>query len=298
MPIATVESAKNRCSEAPRVGKAERHGNLNCNECERGTALREGSLSIGHRQRWSCERSGGSGRCCGADGVGFWATLQRYGARGWRRRWSCGARAVRRRRRDGNIRAPCVIRGVCAAKRAPPWQDLRAVHSRKALCRAFRIHGAHILPKPARFGCTAAICCQGGALFPSGALSGMHEAKKLPRQGVRERIARKYCHGRPPGNAPRRNIAAGGRWGTQRTGAGWCGVRRNRACRCRQIPLARQGASAGGAKQLSGVAVGMVLSGRGRGWTEKKGATRRSAAALSPPQDKRRRAFCSPSFAV
>ena len=203
-------------------------------------------------------------------------------------RWGRGAgvagvRAVWHRRWDGRISAPCMIRGVSAAKRAPPWQDLRAVHSRKALCRAFRIHGAHILPKPARFGCTAAICCQGGALFPSGALSGMHGAKKLPRQGVRERIARKYCHGRPPGNAPRRNIAAGGRWGTQRTGAGWCGVRRNRACRCRQIPLARQGASAGGAKQLSGVAVGMVLSGRGRGWTEKKGATRRSAAALSPP---------------
>ena len=106
-----------------------------------------------------------------------------------------GARAVRRRRRDGRIRAPCMIRGVSAAKRAPPWQDLRAMHSRKAVCGAFRIHGAQILPMPARFGCMAAICCQGGALFPSEAPSGMHEARKLPRQGVRERIGAISRHG-------------------------------------------------------------------------------------------------------
>ena len=79
--------------------------------------------------------------------------------------------------RNGKICALCMIRGIRAAKRAPSWQDLRAMHSRKAICGAFRIHGAHILPKPARFGCTAAICCQGGALFPSGAPSGMNEAK-------------------------------------------------------------------------------------------------------------------------
>ena len=115
----------------------------------------------------------------------------------------------------GKIRAPCMIRGASAAKRAPPWQDLRAMHSRKAVCGAFRIHGAHILPKPARFGCMAAICCQGGALFPSGAPSGMHEARKLPRMAARERIAREYCHGRPPMNALRRNLAAVGRWGRQ-----------------------------------------------------------------------------------
>lgn len=48
--------------------------------------------------------------------------------------------------RDGKIRTSCMIRGVCAAKRSPSWQDLRAVYSRKAICRAFRIHGARILP--------------------------------------------------------------------------------------------------------------------------------------------------------
>ena len=109
--------------------------------------------------------------------------------------------------RNGRIRAPCVIRGASAAKRGPPWQDLRAMHSRKAICGAFRIHGAHVLPKPARFGCTAAICCQGGALFPSGGAFGIHEARILPRMAARERIAREYCHERPPGNAPWRHGA-------------------------------------------------------------------------------------------
>ena len=127
-------------------------------------------------------------------------------------RWGHGAgvagvRAVWRSRWDGRICAPCVIRGASAAKRALPWQDLRAMHSRKAICSAFRIHGAHILPKPARFGYTAAICCQEGALFPSEAPSGMHEARKLPRMAARERTTAKYCHGLPPGNASRRNIA-------------------------------------------------------------------------------------------
>ena len=108
-----------------------------------------------------------------------------------------------------------MIRGASAAKRDPPWQDLRAMHSRKAICSAFRIHGARILPMPARFGYTAAICCQEGALFPSEAPSGMHEARILPRMAARERTTREYCHGRRPMNAPRRNLAAAGRWGGQ-----------------------------------------------------------------------------------
>ena len=97
--------------------------------------------------------------------------------------------------RNGKIYAPCMIRGVRAAKAAPSWQDLRAVRSQTAVCGAFRMHGAHILPKPARFGCMAAICCQEGALFPSKAPSGTHEAKKLPRIASRERTVAKYCHG-------------------------------------------------------------------------------------------------------
>ena len=69
------------------------------------------------------------------------------------------------------------------------------------------MHGAHILPKPAHFGCMAAICCRELVLFPSEAPSGTHEAKKLPRIAARKRIGAKSCHGRPPENAPRRNIA-------------------------------------------------------------------------------------------
>ena len=94
-----------------------------------------------------------------------------------------------------------------------------------AVCGAFRMHGAHISPKPARFGCMAAICCQEGALFPSEAPSGTHEAKKLPRIAARERTTAISCHcrtpesavrehfaigKRPPGGASRRNIATVG----------------------------------------------------------------------------------------
>ena len=96
--------------------------------------------------------------------------------------------------RDGKIRTSCMIRGVCAAKRSPSWQDLRAVYSQTAICRAFRMHGAHILPKPAHFGCMARESCHELAVFPSEAPSEMHEAKKLPRIDTRERTAQEYCH--------------------------------------------------------------------------------------------------------
>ena len=130
-----------------------------------------------------------------------------------------------------------MIRGARAAKGAPSWQDLRAVYPRTPVCRAFRMHGAHILPKPAHFGCVAAICCHELALFPSEAPSGTHEAKKLPRIAARKRIAArschcrtpgstflslvsargctmaKYCHGRQPENTPQRYLATVGRRG-------------------------------------------------------------------------------------
>ena len=109
--------------------------------------------------------------------------------------------------RNGKIRAPCVIRRVRAAKKAPPWQDPRAMHSRKAICSAFRMHGARILPKSARFGYTAAICCQGGALFPSEGAFGIHGARNLPRIAAQERTRMKYCHRQALGTASRRNIA-------------------------------------------------------------------------------------------
>ena len=120
-----------------------------------------------------------------------------------------------------------MIQGVRAAKSAPPWQDLRAMHSQKVICGAFRIHDAHILPKPARFGCMARESCQEGALFPSQAPFGIHRAQKLPRIAARERIARAYCHCRMPGNAFREHFAIGER--PQRHSAMYCNVMRRSA---------------------------------------------------------------------
>ena len=116
---------------------------------------------------------------------------------------------------DGKICAPCMIRGVRAAKAAPSWQDLRAVYSQTTVCRAFRMHGAHILPKPARFGCMAAKCCREPALFPPEAPSGTHEVKKLPRIAARERTTATYCRCRMLGNASREHFAIGERPGTR-----------------------------------------------------------------------------------
>ena len=129
---------------------------------------------------------------------------------------------------DGKIRAPCVIRGARAAKSAPSWQDLRAVYPPTAICGAFRMHGAHILPKPARFGCMACESCHELAIFPSETAFGMHGAQNLPRIAAWERTAAESCHGKTLGNAPRENIATAsqaksasgrnpatvGRWGT------------------------------------------------------------------------------------
>ena len=101
-------------------------------------------------------------------------------------------------------------------KRGPSRQDLRAVYSQTAVCRAFRTHGARILPKPAHFGCMAAISCREPALFPPEAPSGTHGAKKLPRLTAREYATAKWCHGSPPGNASRRYLAKTGSPGTHR----------------------------------------------------------------------------------
>ena len=157
---------------------------------------------------WAGRSSSGGSRCSAAPGL---RALGRFGAT-----------------TDGNIRAPCMIRGVRAAKRGPSWQDLRAVRSRKAICGAFRMHSAHILPKPAHFGCMARESCRELAIFPSETTFRMHGAQNLPRIAARERTVVKSCHGLMLGDAPReyiatasqaksasgRNPATVGRWGT------------------------------------------------------------------------------------
>ena len=128
-------------------------------------------------------------------------------------------------------------------RKAPPsWQDLRAVRSRKAVCGAFRIHGAHILPKPARFRMHGAQILPGAGDFPArghfwdawsakpatDCRPGTHRGGILPRQDPRERTAQVYCHCRSGqeriraqschrrtlGNAFREHFATVGRPGT------------------------------------------------------------------------------------
>ena len=80
------------------------------------------------------------------------------------------------------------------------------------------MHGAHILPKPAHFGCMARESCHELAIFPSEAIFGMHGAQNLPRIDAQERTAAESCHGKTPENASRENIATVGRWGTHFAG--------------------------------------------------------------------------------
>ena len=101
-----------------------------------------------------------------------------------------------------------MIRGARAAKGAPSWQDLRAVYSQTAVCRAFRMHGAHILPEPARFRMRGVRILPRTGDFPvrgrfrdawSAKLAtdcrpGTHRGGILPRIDARERIARECCH--------------------------------------------------------------------------------------------------------
>ena len=106
-----------------------------------------------------------------------------------------------------------MIRGARAAKRAPSWQDIRAVHPPTAVCGAFRMHSAHILPEPAHFRIHGARNLPGRGDFPvrgpfwdtwsekiaTDCRPGTHRGEILPRQSARERIAREPCHRRTPG---------------------------------------------------------------------------------------------------
>ena len=105
------------------------------------------------------------------------------------------------------ICAPCMIRGACAAKRAPSWQDIHVVYPPTTICRAFQIHGTHILPKPTHFEYTAAICCHEGALSPTEAIFGIHRGKILPSSDTWERITSTYRHRQTLGNAFRGHLA-------------------------------------------------------------------------------------------
>ena len=103
--------------------------------------------------------------------------------------------------RNGKICALCMIRGARAAKSAPSWQDLRAAYPPTAVCGAFRMHGAHILPKPARFRMHGARILPRTGDFPvrgpfrdawsakpaTDCRPGTHRGEILPSPGARER---------------------------------------------------------------------------------------------------------------
>lgn len=88
------------------------------------------------------------------------------------------------------------------------------MYSQTAVCRAFLIHSAQILPKPAYFGYILAICCQRGGAFPSEAPFGIHQAKILSRMSAWESFRRIFCHRRHAENASRWNPAPAETWRT------------------------------------------------------------------------------------
>ena len=136
----------------------------------------------------------------------------RFGA--GRRHRDCGRQGVSSTL-DGKICAPCMIRGTRAAKSAPSWQDPRAVYPPTAVCGAFRMHGAHILPKPARFRMHGVRILPRTGDFPvrgrfrdawSAKLAPdcrprTHRGGILPRIDARERTVAEYCHYQSPENA-------------------------------------------------------------------------------------------------
>ena len=84
-----------------------------------------------------------------------------------------GQEPVLRGRATGGWQDSCAVHdlGASDGESAPWWQDVRAVYSPTALCGAFWMHGAHILPKLAVFEYMQAICCREPVFFPSEAPS-------------------------------------------------------------------------------------------------------------------------------
>ena len=120
-----------------------------------------------------------------------------------------GQEPLRRGRTIGGRQDSCAVHDLRASdgENAPWRQDVRAVHSPTALCGAFRMHGAHILPKLAESEYMQAICCHEPVFFPSEAPSGMHQGTILPRPAAWERIRAIPCHGRQLENASGRYLA-------------------------------------------------------------------------------------------
>ena len=93
-----------------------------------------------------------------------------------------GQEPLRRGRATGGWQDSCAVHDLGASDgESAPWrQDARAAYSPTALCGAFWMHGAHILPKLAVFEYMQAICCHEPVFFPSEAPSGTHRGDILP----------------------------------------------------------------------------------------------------------------------
>ena len=126
-----------------------------------------------------------------------------------------GQEPLRRGRATGGWQDSCAVHDLGASDgESAPWrQDVRAVHSPTALCGAFWMHGAHILPKLAVFEYMQAICCREPVFFSSEAPSGTHRGAILPWPAAWERIGAISCHGRQLGNASERYLAMAGSLG-------------------------------------------------------------------------------------
>ena len=150
-----------------------------------------------------------------AAGIGGWRALaRRWGRHPWARAKPLkgdpvmrllGQETLRRGRATGGRQDSCAVHDLGASDgESAPWrQDVRAVYSPTALCGAFWMHGAHILPKLAVLEYMKAIYCHEVALFPSGAPSGTHRGDILPRPAARERIGAISCHGQAPNDRHR-----------------------------------------------------------------------------------------------
>ena len=141
-----------------------------------------------------------------AAGIGGWRVLAgRRGRRPWARARPLkgdpamqllGQEPLRRGRATGGRQDSCAVHDLGASDgESAPWrQDVRAVYSPTALCGAFWMHGAHILPKLAVLEYMKAIYCHEVALFPSGAPSGTHRGDILPWPVAWECIRAQSCH--------------------------------------------------------------------------------------------------------
>lgn len=136
-----------------------------------------------------------------------------------------------------------------------------------------------------------------------------HQCAVLPPSDAGKRISRAFCHRRAPGNAPWRNLATASRPRTHS----------RRSCHGRTLGFApHQTTAALPAKKTAPKAglgerprqkherqsAGAAGASSGYGAVQRhrrtlgNAARRNIAMADNAPRDKRRRAFCSPSFAV